>query len=51
MGRGKKTDNTRTRVGWDIGDGESDWHRVVNEILELEYPSEPIKWVVLFTCE
>ena len=49
--RGKKTDNTGVCVRGDTGDEESDWHGVVNEILELEYPSEPIKRVVLFACE
>ena len=34
----------------DTGDRESDWHGVVNEILELEYPGEPLKRVVLVTC-
>ena len=50
-GRGKKTNNTRVCVRGDTGDGESDWHRVVNEILELEYPVKSVKRVVLFACE
>ena len=44
-GRGKKIDNTRVCVRGDTGDGESDWHRVVNKILELEYSSELLKRV------
>ena len=49
--RGEKTDNTGVCVRGDTGDGESDWHGVVNEILELTYPGEPVKRVVLFTCK
>ena len=50
-GREKKIDNIRVYVRGDTGDGESDWHGVINEIIELEYPSEPLKRVVLFACE
>ena len=49
-GRGKKTNNTRLCVRGDTRDRESDWHIVVNEILDEE-PCEPLKRVVLFTCE
>ena len=38
-------------VRGDSGDRENDCHGVVNEILKLEYPSEPLKRLVLFTCE
>ena len=51
MGKGKKTDNTGICVMGDTRDGESDWHRVLNEILELEYVGELLKWVKLFNCE
>ena len=37
------TDNTGVFVRGDTGDGESDWHGVINKILELEYPNEPVK--------
>ena len=47
----KKTDNIAVCVMRDTGDGESDWHGVVNEILELEYLGEPLKRIVLFVCE
>ena len=50
-GRGKKTDNTGVCVRGDTGNGKSDWHGVVNEILELEYLSELVKKVVLFACK
>ena len=36
-GRKKKTDNTRVCVRGDIGDGECDWLRVVNEILGVPW--------------
>ena len=35
----------------DAGDGECDWHGVVNEIFKLEYPNKPLKRIVLFNCE
>ena len=38
-------------LGEITGDGESDWHGVVNEILKLEYLGEPLKRFVLFACE
>ena len=50
-GRGKKIDNTRVYVRGDIGDGESDWHGVVNKILESEYLGKPLTRVVLFACK
>ena len=51
MGKGKKTDSTGVCVKGDIGDGQYDWHGVVNEILELKYLSKPHKRVVLFNYE
>ena len=50
-GTRKKIDNIGVCIMGDTGDGESDQHRVVNEILELKYIGEPVKKVVLFTCE
>ena len=50
-GMGKKTNNTGVCVRGDTRDGESDWHGVVNEILEFKYLSELVKRVVLFACE
>ena len=38
-------------VRGDTGDRESDWHGIVNEILELEYLGEPLKSVVLCAYE
>ena len=48
---GKKTDNIRVCVRGDTGDGEIDWHKVVNEIHKFEYLVEHLKRVVLFACE
>ena len=50
-GRGKKTNNIEDCIRGDIGDGESGCYGMVNEILESEYLSEPLKKVVLFSCE
>ena len=50
-GKGKKTDNTGVCVKGDTRDGESDWHGVVNEILELKYLGESVKRVVLSACK
>ena len=49
--RGKKTKKIGVCVRGDTRDDGCDWHVVVNEILELEYPSESLKKVVLFNCE
>ena len=49
--RGKKTNSIGICVRGDTRDRESDWHTMLNEILELEYLSEPLKRVVLFNCE
>ena len=51
MGKGEKIGNTGVCVKEDTRDGESDWHKIVNEIFELECSDEPFKIVVLFTCE
>ncbi|XP_025665201.1 uncharacterized protein [Arachis hypogaea] len=49
--KGKKTDNTGVFVKGDIGNGESDWFGVLEDILELEYTGSDSNQVVLFKCQ
>ncbi|XP_025692788.1 uncharacterized protein [Arachis hypogaea] len=49
--KGKKTDNTGVFVKGDIGNGESDWFGVLEDILELEYTGSDSNRVVLFKCQ
>lgn len=48
---GKATSNNGVCVrGADSGQCENDYYGTLDEIVELEYPGEPIKRVVLFKC-
>jgi len=49
--QGRVTNNTGVCLKGDAGQGECDWFGLLKEILELEYPSRPIKRVVVFYCD
>jgi len=49
---GKKTTNSGVCVtGTGEGDFENEYYGILKEVIEIEYPGEPLKRCVLFNCE